>query len=99
MHLFAAVLDTRLPGSRRGVAQTCNICGREHYVWVCFRGIDTVTLRPSGETLVTGTACARKVAIPIFQEQQFARALEEVPVTRANPRWERLFEEFRPSPD
>ena len=99
MHVFAAVLDTRLPGSSRGVAQKCNICGRKHFVWVCFREIDPVTLLPSGKTKVTGTACARKMAIPVFQEQRFAQALEESPITWANPQWTPLFEEFRPSPE
>lgn len=99
MHVFAAVLDTRLPGSSRGVAQKCNICGRDHFVWACFREIDSATLLPSGRTKVVGTACARKMVIPVFQEQQFAQALEGVPVTWANPRWKPLFDEFRPSPD
>lgn len=99
---FAAVLDTKAPGSKFGIVKRCALCHRRHLVWVCFRdlravpaGPTAVLMVPTGKTVVTGPECAKKVPIPTYQEHQLHAALEAPALTRGGQKWDKLFNEFR----
>lgn len=108
MHHFAGILDTRPRGSRHGVKRTCSVCQRKHSIWVCFREVElkpvpgkdnTVSYNnPTGKVIVTGTECAKKIQVPIWETFRVEAQLEDVQAHALHPgdaRYDQLFKDFR----
>lgn len=107
MHSFAGILDTRPRGSRHGIKNTCPICQKRHFIWVLFREVvladvpgdpGMVRYDRTGIVYKTGTDCAKKVTVPIWETYRVAAALEDVQAAAVRPgdtKYDSLFKEFR----
>jgi hypothetical protein len=107
MHRFAAILDTRAPGSRHGIQKKCPLCQRKHMVWACFREVvlkpvpgddNMVRYENTGFVYVVGTECAKKVTVPVWEDFRVKSVLEAPSLHASRPGmvgYDKLFQEFR----
>jgi hypothetical protein len=107
MHSFAGILDTRPRGSRHGIKSTCPICQKKHFIWVLFREVvladvpgdpGMVRYDRTGIVYKTGTECAKKVTVPVWETFRVTAALEDVQAAAVHPgapNYDKLFKEFR----
>lgn len=107
MHSFVGVIDTRPRGSRHGIKRTCPHCHRKHVRWALFREVrledvpgepGMVRYTPTGKTVTTGTECAKKVTVPIwndYQREAVLQALDMKALRPGDPTYDKLFTEFR----
>lgn len=108
MHHFVGILDTRPRGSRHGVKRTCSVCQRKHTIWVCFQEVELKPVEgkddmvsynnPTGKVTVTGTECAKKITVPVWETFRVMAALDDVQAKAIRPgddRYDKLFKEFR----